>query len=280
MPRRHLSRAAPPPPSGPWVECLWERRAPPDARHDARRILPDGCIDLIWSDGAGLLGRGPEHDGLPRADGSPARAPWACGSGPAARRRSSACPADALRDLRAPGGRGLGSGTRTASRMPWRRSRPGGARWAAAGLAGPAPGAGVVADPAGDRGRARLSLDRAEPVAGLADRLGVGQRHLRRRFAAEVGYGPKRFARVVRLQRALAIAGARPAGGWSEVAYEAGYADQSHLVERLPRPGRGAAHACSRRSRFLQDGRPPERDDGRRSTSEEAEIERARTWDG
>jgi transcriptional regulator GlxA family with amidase domain len=77
---------------------------------------------------------------------------------------------------------------------------------------------------------AGLRLDGGEPVAALADRLGVGQRHLRRRFVAEVGYGPKRFGRVMRLQRALTIAGAGGARGWSEVAYEAGYADQSHLV--------------------------------------------------
>ena len=50
-----------PPPAAlrPWVECLWRRRAPAGAADDVHRVLPDGCIDLIWSDGAGLLAVGP-----------------------------------------------------------------------------------------------------------------------------------------------------------------------------------------------------------------------------
>ena len=44
-----------------------------------------------------------------------------------------------------------------------------------------------------------------------------------------MGYGPKRLARVLRLQRALAMARREPRLGWSAVAFRAGYADQAHM---------------------------------------------------
>ena len=56
--------------------------------------------------------------------------------------------------------------------------------------------------------------------------LGVSERALRRRVTAAVGYGPKRLARVLRLRRALALAGA--GSPLADAAYEAGYADQAH----------------------------------------------------
>jgi transcriptional regulator GlxA family with amidase domain len=65
----------------------------------------------------------------------------------------------------------------------------------------------------------------------------VGARRLRRRFAAAVGYGPKTFQRVLRLQRALRLAGgnARPRASLSlaMIAVAAGYADQAHMSREL-----------------------------------------------
>jgi methylphosphotriester-DNA--protein-cysteine methyltransferase len=46
-------------------------------------------------------------------------------------------------------------------------------------------------------------------------------------MTAEVGYGPKRLARVLRLRRALDRA---PSHGLAEAALDAGYADQSHFT--------------------------------------------------
>jgi AraC-like DNA-binding protein len=65
--------------------------------------------------------------------------------------------------------------------------------------------------------------------AALADMLGVSERQLRRRFTAAIGYGPKTFARVVRLRRFVAAARDRRAT-LAELALEAGYADQPHLT--------------------------------------------------
>lgn len=59
--------------------------------------------------------------------------------------------------------------------------------------------------------------------------FGLTGRHLLRRFRDEVGLGPKALCRVLRLQSALAL---RDRGGadWADVALQAGFCDQSHLV--------------------------------------------------
>jgi methylphosphotriester-DNA--protein-cysteine methyltransferase len=46
-------------------------------------------------------------------------------------------------------------------------------------------------------------------------------------MTSEVGYGPKRLARVLRLRRALDVA---RADGLADAAFSAGYADQSHFT--------------------------------------------------
>jgi AraC-like DNA-binding protein len=73
-----------------------------------------------------------------------------------------------------------------------------------------------------------LLHDTARPVGELARELFVSERQLRRRIGAAVGYGPKRLARVLRLERALAAA--RGGEELARVAAEAGYADQSHFA--------------------------------------------------
>jgi len=58
----------------------------------------------------------------------------------------------------------------------------------------------------------------------------ISGRHLRRRFVTAVGYGPKRFERVMRFQRFLRLADAiGRTQGLATLAVEAGYADQAHL---------------------------------------------------
>ena len=77
----------------------------------------------------------------------------------------------------------------------------------------------------------RLVRAPATPVPALAASLGLGERHLRRRFAAGVGYGPKTFARVARFRRALALV--RAGESLAAAAAEAGYADQAHMTREL-----------------------------------------------
>lgn len=65
-------------------------------------------------------------------------------------------------------------------------------------------------------------------VDRVAARLGITARHLRRAFAENVGFGPKEYARSVRLQRALRLA--VNSRDWGRIALEAGYYDQAHLI--------------------------------------------------
>jgi len=67
-------------------------------------------------------------------------------------------------------------------------------------------------------------------IAALARALGVGERRLERVFRADCGLSPKRFARIARMQHALA--GLRR-GRAAAVAADSGYADQAHLTREL-----------------------------------------------
>lgn len=210
---------------------LWSRTAPPDTptgtggpgRPPATaRVLPDGCMDLIWHDG-GLLVAGPDTRAYLSAE-SPGAA-WvglrfAPGTGPAV----LGVPADALRDLRVPledlwparEVRGL-TGRITAA--PDR----GAALEAVAAARGGAPDplCRAVAD----------ALRRGRGVAEVARDSGVSERQLHRRAVRAFGYGPKTLARVLRLERALALA--RAGLPFARVAADAGYADQAHLAREV-----------------------------------------------
>jgi transcriptional regulator GlxA family with amidase domain len=72
------------------------------------------------------------------------------------------------------------------------------------------------------------ALGAGRPVAATADELGLSARQLHRRSLAAFGYGPKTLARVLRMQRALALA--RSEVSFAETAVRAGFADQAHLA--------------------------------------------------
>lgn len=72
------------------------------------------------------------------------------------------------------------------------------------------------------------AASRASSVAQLARALGVPVRTLHQRSREQIGFGPKRLLRVLRLHRALEAA--REPTGWAAVAALAGFADQPHLI--------------------------------------------------
>jgi AraC-like DNA-binding protein len=65
-------------------------------------------------------------------------------------------------------------------------------------------------------------------MAKLADQHELSVSALRRRFVQAVGVGPKRFARVVRLQQALIRF--RECRSWADTAASTGFYDQAHLI--------------------------------------------------
>ena len=110
---------APPPALAPWVQCSWQRSGdggPPV------RVVPDGCIDVVWIEGTGTQVVGPNTEAFlvalaarhPRRRRTPASG---CGAGAARRRCRRRC-ATARLDRRRVGRR-----RRTPRRCARRRRR-------------------------------------------------------------------------------------------------------------------------------------------------------------
>jgi AraC-like DNA-binding protein len=70
-------------------------------------------------------------------------------------------------------------------------------------------------------------------VTRLAADLGVGERRLQQLFHAHVGLTPRALCRLARFRALLARLRAHPGRPWSEVALDAGFYDQSHLVNEV-----------------------------------------------
>jgi AraC-like DNA-binding protein len=70
-------------------------------------------------------------------------------------------------------------------------------------------------------------------VARLAHESAASPRHLGRLFDAWVGVGPKRFARIVRVQAALRRLIAEPGADLAALAAELGFADHAHLTREV-----------------------------------------------
>ena len=69
-------------------------------------------------------------------------------------------------------------------------------------------------------------------ASAIAD---LSSRQLQRRFQSAVGYGPKAFQRIVRLQRLLDLSAREAArnSGLAALSDAAGYADQAHMSREV-----------------------------------------------
>ncbi|GAA2308045.1 helix-turn-helix transcriptional regulator [Streptomyces hawaiiensis] len=187
----------------------------------AGRILPDGCMDLLWNEGR-LLVAGPDTRAYLTA-GEPQS--WAGirfypGTAPAL----LGVPAHELRDRRV-----ALADLWPAPEVRRLTARVNGAPDPASGLEQVALACAADAEPPDPLLRQVVAaLDAGRPVAATADELGLGARQLHRRSLAAFGYGPKTLARVLRMRRALALA--RNGMPLAETAARAGYADQAHLA--------------------------------------------------
>ncbi|KFU75281.1 hypothetical protein BB31_42340 [Amycolatopsis lurida NRRL 2430] len=198
-------------PGGPAgvVRCLWE-----DTGTAPKRIVPDGCVDLVESGGEVFIA-------------GPDTAPWTWETGEQARgvRFAPGRAGDVL---------GLGADELRDQRVPlgdlWGRE---GELLAERVLSGAASLADVVERRGAGRADREVSeliarLDRGVPrVSAALKRFTIGERQLRRRFTFAVGYGPATYLRVARFQRAVGLAST--ATDLASLAFSAGYADQAHL---------------------------------------------------
>ena len=223
-------------PLGDQLACTWMNALPASATSPLQ-IVPDGCIDIIWtgerlgvagpdtepifeSFAAGTVivgvrfqpGAAPPWLGVPASEIVNSRAPlqefW---------RADARRLADQLHEVRDPRRAAELMLSALASRSP----RP--------SLFDPALRAVANAFARDDGDRVRLSE--------LAATLGLSERTLRRRCKIAFGYGPKTLERILRFQQFLALLRRSPAPRLAELAAAGGFADQAHLTREVRRLG-------------------------------------------
>jgi AraC-like DNA-binding protein len=188
----------------------------------AARVLPDGCMDLLWVNGT-LLVAGPDTTAflatVPSAPGYVGlRLPPGAGPGVVG------LPAHELRDQRVPL-----ADVWPAAQVRRLTERVDQAQDRGAALEEIARGRLDSADPTAALIAARLRA--GSSVAATAEAIGLGERQLHRRCLAAFGYGAKTLARILRLNRA--VAAARSGESFAAVAAVCGYADQAHLAREV-----------------------------------------------
>jgi AraC-like DNA-binding protein len=68
-------------------------------------------------------------------------------------------------------------------------------------------------------------------IASLADQLQTNKRQLERRFSSVIGLSPKQLSKIIRLQAALKRMEQKQFTSLTELAYENGYFDQAHFIK-------------------------------------------------
>lgn len=209
------------------VACVWAGAA----QGKPQGVLPDGCVDIVWAPGSQPWIAGP--DTAARPSGVPTGTALAgIRFRPGVGAQIFATPVSLLADRRVP----------LSDLWP-----PDAARSLQEQLDGARRDAQIVA--AFEQATLQREWPPPDPAVRLTvleiqRRVALGMnccgrapwnlplsgRHLRRRFVAAVGYGPKRFERIMRFQRFLRLADTLGRGqGLATLAAEAGYADQAHL---------------------------------------------------
>ncbi len=193
-----------------------------DAGDRVGPVLPDGCMDLIWTDDR-LIVAGPDTTAYLAAV-PPGTTFTGLRFAPGAAPAVLGVTAHELRNQRvALSDLWPASDARRVTGQVGGASRPGAALEAVATELwhdGAAPGPMV--------GEVLRRLSVGTSVAETASAAGVSERQLHRRCLDWFGYGPKFLVRVLRMQRALALA--RAGTPYARVAASAGYADQAHLA--------------------------------------------------
>lgn len=220
--REHYAERAVAAPAADLLVCAWSRTTA-DGPPRTYRIVPDGCVDLVWT-GSTLFVAGPDTRAQLTTAGPgimhgvrlrPGVAPALFGlptaeildAQPTLDQLDRQAFADRLTDA-------LAAADNPADVLE---------RAVVAALRRDRLDPAVPAVVAGLRGRAS--------VADLAEGFGLTERSLHRRSVAAFGYGPKMLQRVLRFQHALRLI--RSGRAYADAAYEAGYADQPHLAREV-----------------------------------------------
>ena len=251
QPRRTPARESgyaeyePDPALRPFVECYWSRVAPaPSQDRGVRRVLPDGCIDIVFN-----VGQPRGQPGAPGSVGDDERI-YVVGTmtrpllirpsdgdqfvgvrfRPGKAHAFLEVPASELTDRsvalddlwghtgsvhdRLSSAGDLAQRVRTLEQILMGRL---------SAIAGPDP---LVEAAVGLILRARGNTS----VETLSRSMGVTRQHLARRFGQHVGVGPKMLCRVGRFRHVLDRIDHAPEIPWSALALDLGYYDQPHLI--------------------------------------------------
>ena len=205
--------------ASPLVACTWEQVT---ATGHEQRIVPDGCVDLIWA-GERLWIAGPDTSARVVALAPGSRLvgvrlrPGAAGA-------VLGLSASELCDISPDAAQVLGRDVAAALLEALTSGRdPHALLLRAVELRG-------VREPDPLVSAAVLALGRPHAYVGsVAADLGVSARQLQRRVGDAVGYGPKVLQRVLRFRRLQAL----PRAPLAELALDAGYADQAHMTAEV-----------------------------------------------
>jgi AraC-like DNA-binding protein len=218
--------------SSPLVCCTWEQRI--DAGHE-QRIVPDACVDLIWS-GHRLTVAGPDTRAR-LSSLAPGTRIVGVRLRPGVAGAVLDLPATELCDEAPDAHEVLG---RDSTQALLAELHAGGDPHAILRRAVETRAAARMPDPLVHA--AITALDRPNArVAEVADELGLSARQLQRRVADAVGYGPKVLARILRFRRLQGLAARRSRHGENppvalvDLALDAGYADQAHMTAEVTR---------------------------------------------
>ncbi len=226
---------APPQPLADHFLCLWTQSITGDQGEYAQRVLPDGCIDIVFiNDEAPIVvgpwvkpfvARFPVGTTIVGARWHPGRAPALLGLPSAELLNQSV----ALRDVWS---RSLSSSFEQVSERPNLVARRSSLEDTLLRLVPDA----APSDPIVNASIQWLARHPHGRVRQLSRWIGVSSRQLQRRFSESVGYGPKAFQSILRFQRLLHSAGRE--GRWkslAELSAEAGYSDQAHMTREVQR---------------------------------------------
>jgi AraC-like DNA-binding protein len=211
---------APPAVLRPWVACLWRQDVAAGAPDRPQLVLPDGCVDILVQPHHHVAIAGPATSAV-TVDVASGTTTFGVRFRSGTAGAALGLPAADLLDTDVP---------LDATDITWLDVEEPVLPALTARLRATEPDELVV--------EAARRLDAGGAAVGdLASDLGVGERHLRRRFHTAVGYAPKTLDRVLRFQRFLRVAEG-PEGAGADLAVLAalaGYADQPHLARNCRR---------------------------------------------
>lgn len=235
------------------VACYWTLRS--TSPGDGRRVLPDGCIDLLFNLGdpvrrvesaapapSSIAPTGAQ--GAPTLVGVMSRPMMAVATGRVDLLGIRFQPGEAFAYLGV-AARAWRDGVIALDEVWGAAGRELGARVAEA----PGTAARIALierallarreafAPFDPRVRAVIAAMRAArgnvAIPALARQIGLGERQLERTFQERVGLAPKALARVIRLEALLDVLGSGCAFTWSQLSAALGFADQAHLIREV-----------------------------------------------